>query len=1136
MSAALIQQRILEQLQLEAAQPVDIAAACFSSVPPPPTNQFVSLCASKPTVFTSLDTFDHSYTLFLTLPIPNPSQLSEIRDSISQASSQSPASPGQSLRITHSNGQTYVPLWIIQIWPHLHALIRHCLAWANATSTLSMLAGSSDRVGSLASELLERIPTIPLDSSTPNSILQHFRTSHLPVLIQDKWLSDDHIDASAELVNWHPERKQGVRALNSHFINYLRRQFDRSPTYPALHLTSLDRLIIGSSINELLVPVHLPSHWVLLYVNIDLRSYSYTDTLDLADTVAPPATINLVNRWLSGLLGLTISLTPLPRPFGVGAQLDSSSCGVAVMSTMAHYALGGSHQAWTQSSTIEHRLAWAICLSSPVDELDLPVFETFLEDLDDESNPGAPCQGVCKPICTSSTADSSDSEPEVLPQQSPPPRAKLRQTTLPFKSIPYSEWRIQEKRRHADRLAEREDEASRIAHLELRKRLERREWERDRKRAQRARQKRARKAAKEANRRDADMQQIAIVLPLLPDARQTVSSLSRPYSVINAAVSRQNLNKPSKRQTPLNPTRRINWCHEIYWSLIEASAQAVGYPWSPVEIVNRLKLIDHDTFQYLRPQRISQWRDHQYPNELRWTEAHLRAIKAGNRPITSTGRQGVFHNRPDVVEIIKNCLLDLRKTGVSLNLKLIRGYMMGIIKHYMPEAFSVVTRSGRLFCCSERFVRQFLREELGWSVRKSTRAAQKYPPNVDTVLLEAFLRMACAVRDYSIPDCCIVNADQTQVVYSSGDHKTWTATGERQISVLGTEEKRAFTLLVAAALSGDLLPFQAIYAGKSDRSVPGKDCPGWSEAHRLGFLLEYSNTTTYWSTFETMCNWVTKVLAPYFESQRAKHGLPADQRCILQLDCWSVHRSTHFRDWMKENHPSILLMYVPGGCTGLFQACDVGIQRVLKIAIRNAAHADVVTETVNALQSGIKPERVVNDQSLPTLRRRSLNWIIQAYHAINRSDLIKKAFLLCAVPDTPHNLSYESLVSATARQAIVALSRTNPALYMELLSSAYSTAPVGPAEADSNVEWPAEGADGDVDDDLNPTVDEVCRRVLDATSAGDAAQPITACADGPESEGFEDAASAPPERAATVARLDRAIRRSLRLSGKARPT
>ncbi|KAG8705120.1 hypothetical protein FRC08_001834 [Ceratobasidium sp. 394] len=203
----------------------------------------------------------------------------------------------------------------------------------------------------------------------------------------------------------------------------------------------------------------------------------------------------------------------------------------------------------------------------------------------------------------------------------------------------------------------------------------------------------------------------------------------------------------------------------------------------------------------------------------------------------------------------------------------------------MPDAFSKVTHSGRLFRCSERFVRRFLRKELGWSVRKSTRAAQKYPSNVRTVLLNAFLRIACAVRDFVIPASCIVNVDQTQVVYSSGDQKTWTTAGERQINVLGTEDKRAFTLMVGVSGSGALLPFQAIYSGKSTRSVPDSNSPGYSEAQRLGFLLDYSNTNTYWSTFDTMCRWVRKILVPYFRAQQQKNKLPPDQRCILQLDC-----------------------------------------------------------------------------------------------------------------------------------------------------------------------------------------------------------------------------------------------------------
>jgi hypothetical protein len=327
---------------------------------------------------------------------------------------------------------------------------------------------------------------------------------------------------------------------------------------------------------------------------------------------------------------------------------------------------------------------------------------------------------------------------------------------------------------------------------------------------------------------------------------------------------------------------------------------------------------------------------------------------------------------------------------VALDLATVRGYMVGVIQHQIPDAFTRTDKAGKVFKCSDSFVRAFLHKCLGWSVRKATRAAQKLPPDVNAVLLHSFLRLACVIRDEDIPPSCIVNADQTQVIYNMGSHSTWSPTGERQVHVLGVEEKRAFTLLVAASLSGDMLPFQAIYTGKTTRSIPDQTAPGFARAANLGFLLEYSNTSSYWSTQATMRSFVSKILAPYFRAQIALHCLPISQRCIFQIDCWSVHRSSEFRSWMATMYPWIIIQYIPGGCTGLFQACDVGLQRILKLAIRHASHIDIVQETVAALEDGTAPEDIVNDHTLKTLRDRSLNWILAGYDAINQAQVVQK--------------------------------------------------------------------------------------------------------------------------------------------------
>lgn len=197
--------------------------------------------------------------------------------------------------------------------------------------------------------------------------------------------------------------------------------------------------------------------------------------------------------------------------------------------------------------------------------------------------------------------------------------------------------------------------------------------------------------------------------------------------------------------------------------------------------------------------------------------------------------------------------------------------------------------------------------------------------------------------------------------------------------------------------------------------------------------------------------WVKQILVPYFLSQRALHNLPVNQSCILQIDCWSVHRSARFLDWMAKTYPWIIILFVSGSC--------IGLQRVLTLAISTHAHADVVAEAVNALQLGTPPEQVINDQGIGTLRNRSVNWMVAGYRAIDNPELIKKvssqqytqtylmyafepkASALCAVPGRAFTLSHESLTSWGAQQAILKLRTTHPDFYSEITSGNRSAPP-----------------------------------------------------------------------------------------------
>ncbi|KIK07128.1 hypothetical protein K443DRAFT_87893, partial [Laccaria amethystina LaAM-08-1] len=116
--------------------------------------------------------------------------------------------------------------------------------------------------------------------------------------------------------------------------------------------------------------------------------------------------------------------------------------------------------------------------------------------------------------------------------------------------------------------------------------------------------------------------------------------------------------------------------------------------------------------------------------------------------------------------------------------------------------------------------------------------------------------------------------------------------------------------------------------------------------------------------------------------------LPPSQKSLWSIDVWSVHRSDEFKTWVNQHHPTIILDYVPGGCTGDAQPCDVGIQRLFKLLIRRSYHEDIVNEVLQHLDSG-RPLTTL-DTRMPTLRDRSPRWLWNAYQAINKPELVKK--------------------------------------------------------------------------------------------------------------------------------------------------
>jgi hypothetical protein len=230
-----------------------------------------------------------------------------------------------------------------------------------------------------------------------------------------------------------------------------------------------------------------------------------------------------------------------------------------------------------------------------------------------------------------------------------------------------------------------------------------------------------------------------------------------------------------------------------------------------------------------------------------------------------------------------------------------------------------------------------------------------------------------------------------------GNQTTWNPVGAKQVSTTEKEEKPAFTLILTISASGKLLPMQAIYFGKGGGSFPNAKASSYVEAMHLKFKLKPSKLGTYSSTQQMIQELVDEMVTLYFDCTKIELSLPPTQCSLWTIDCWSVHKLEEFCNWMKATHPTIIISFVPGGCTELWQPLDVGIQRVLKQSMRCSVHRDIVTETVAQLNSGTSAAMLKLNTMLRTLHNHSLAWVVKAFENINKPNLIFKVGPYCVL-------------------------------------------------------------------------------------------------------------------------------------------
>ncbi len=362
------------------------------------------------------------------------------------------------------------------------------------------------------------------------------------------------------------------------------------------------------------------------------------------------------------------------------------------------------------------------------------------------------------------------------------------------------------------------------------------------------------------------------------------------------------------------------------------------------------------------------------------------------------GRNSMFFGLEDIEEEVKDQLTKLFNSGNAvLSLLNIKCIIKTMVVERKPEYFS---QPG---CCtfSLSAVWRWLTNVMGWSYKVVTTSA-----NLPANWLERgffFNKQLCSIMaKYGryIPDELIINADQTGIKLMEMNNRTFAPKANKaagikpKVASHSQNDKRQITVTIASSLAGDLLPLQLIFQGKTKTCLKGIREDTKKQMLDNGFLLNYSSN--HWSNQELMQKYVNEIIIPRMIKYYEGKDIPIEfQRAILIIDCWPVHISKEFRQFMQqtEQRKRIHIVYVPPNCTSVLQVADVAIQKPFKDKIRKLHTNDYLKHLRVLLRKNLDITTSSKFSKLSNLKPRFAQWIFSTWEFFNTDPRCKEIIL-----------------------------------------------------------------------------------------------------------------------------------------------